>query len=96
MGTGQARTWTRVTLFSIELSTSARKSIKKFASKEQVLVYTVLETLKSNPTPPKSLKLRGRDGYRIRVGDLRIIYTVQRGKLIVLILDVGHRREIYR
>jgi mRNA interferase RelE/StbE len=85
-----------VTLFSIEISTSARKSIKKLSQKDQVLVFTVLETLKKNPTPPKSLKLRGRDGYRIRVGDLRIIYTVQRGKLIVLILDIGHRREIYR
>jgi mRNA interferase RelE/StbE len=85
-----------VTLFSIEISTSARKSIKKLSQKDQVLVFTVLETLKSNPTPPKSLKLRGRDGYRIRVGDLRIIYTARRGKLIVLILDIGHRREIYR
>ena len=85
-----------MTLFLIELSTSARKSVRKLSKKDQVLVYTVLETLQSNPTPPKSLKLRGRDGYRIRVGDLRIIYTVQRGKLLVLILDVGHRREIYR
>ena len=85
-----------MTLFLIELSTSARKSVRKLSKKDQVLVYTVLETLQSNPTPPKSLKLRGRDGYRIRVGDLRIIYTVQRGKLLVLILDVGHRRDIYR
>lgn len=85
-----------MTLFSIELSATARKSIKKLSNKDQILVFTVLETLKNNPTPPKSLKLRGREGYRIRVGDLRIIYTIQRGKLIVLILDVGHRREIYR
>ncbi len=85
-----------MTLFSIELSTSARKSLKKLSKRDQILVFTVLETLKSNPTPPKSLKLRGRDGYRLRVGDLRIIYTVQRGRLIILILDLGHRRDIYR
>jgi len=85
-----------VTLFSIELSTSARKSLKKLSKRDQILVFTVLETLKNNPTPPKSLKLRGRDGYRLRVGDLRIIYTVQRGRLIILILDLGHRRDIYR
>ena len=85
-----------MTLFTIELSTSARKSLKKLPEKEQILVFTVIETLKSNPTPPKSLKLRGRDGYRIRIGDLRLIYMIQRGKLIVLILDIGHRREIYR
>ncbi len=85
-----------MTLFSIELSTSARKSLKKLSKRDQILVFTVLETLKNNPTPPKSLKLRGRDGYRLRVGDLRIIYTVQRGRLIILILDLGHRRDIYR
>ena len=84
-----------MTLFTIKLSSSARKSLKKLSEKDQVLVFTVIETLKTNPTPPKSLKLHGRDGYRIRVGDLRIIYTIQRGKLVVLILDVGHRREIY-
>jgi mRNA interferase RelE/StbE len=85
-----------VTLFAIELTTTARKTLKKLSKKDQILVFTVLETLKTNPTPPKSLKLRGREGYRIRVGDLRIIYTIERGKLIVLILDLGHRREIYR
>lgn len=96
MGSGEARARISVTLFSIELSTSARKSLKKLQSKDQILVFTVLETLKTNPTPPKSLKLHGRDGYRIRIGDLRVIYTIQRGKLIILILDIGHRREIYR
>lgn len=85
-----------MTLFTIEISSSARKSLKKLSEKDQVLVFTVIETLKTNPTPPKSLKLRGREGYRIRIGELRIIYTIQRGKLIVLVLDVGHRREIYR
>jgi mRNA interferase RelE/StbE len=85
-----------VSLFTIELTATARKSIKKLSKKDQVLVYTVIEILKTNPTPPKSLKLHGRDGYRIRLGDLRLLYTIQRGKLLVLIIDVGHRREIYR
>lgn len=85
-----------MTLFAIELSTSARKSLKKLSRKDQELVFAVLETLKENPTPPKSLKLTGREGYRIRVGDLRVIYTLQRGRLIVLVLDIGHRREVYR
>jgi mRNA interferase RelE/StbE len=85
-----------VNLFSIELSHSARKGLKKLSKKDKELVFVVLETLKSNPTPPRSVKLQGRDGYRIRVGDLRVIYTFERGTLIVLVLDIGHRREIYR
>ena len=49
-----------------------------------------------NPIPPKAKKLSGRDGYRIRVGDYRIIYEIQKSVLVVLIIDIGHRREIYR
>ena len=96
MGTGKARARIGVTLFSIELTSTARKSLKKLSRKEQELVFAVLETLKENPPPPKALKLTGREGYRIRVGDLRVIYTLQRGRLIVLVLDIGHRREVYR
>jgi mRNA interferase RelE/StbE len=52
--------------------------------------------LADNPIPPKAKKLSGRDGYRIRVGDYRIIYEIQKNILVVLIIDIGHRREIYR
>ncbi len=85
-----------MTLFSISLTTSARKSLRKLSKKDQALIYAVLETLKVNPTPPKALKLTGREGYRLRVGDFRILYTFNRGELVVLVLDIGHRREIYR
>lgn len=85
-----------MTLFSISLTTSARKSLQKLPKKDQLLIFAVLETLKNNPTPPKALKLSGREGYRIRVGNFRILYTLNRGELLVLVLDVGHRREIYR
>jgi mRNA interferase RelE/StbE len=85
-----------VTLFSISLTTSARKSLQKLPKKDQLLIFAVLETLTNNPTPPKALKLSGREGYRIRVGNFRILYTLNRGELLVLVLDVGHRREIYR
>ena len=83
-------------IFTIVFTATARKSIKKLAKKDRELVYAVIETLALNPTPPKAKKLSGRDGYRIRIGDLRIIYTFHRGELVVLVLDVGHRREIYR
>lgn len=64
--------------------------------KDQIKVFTSLELLRENPLPPKALKLRGREGYRIRLGKLRIIYSFSRGKLIILIIDVDYRREIYR
>ena len=52
--------------------------------------------LADNPRPPGSIKLKGEDSYRIRVGDYRIIYTIQDDRLIVLVIEVGHRRDIYR
>lgn len=48
------------------------------------------------PRPPGALKLTGRPGWRIRVGDVRVIYEIDDEKRIVTILDIGHRRDIYR
>lgn len=54
-------------------------------------------TLACNPRPPGCLKMKGRDAlYRIRVGDFRIIYQIQDTVLVVLVLRIGNRREIYR
>jgi mRNA interferase RelE/StbE len=85
-----------LTLFEIELTSKARKSIKGLQAKDQIKVATALELLRENPLPPKALKLRGREGYRIRIGKLRVIYSFSRGKLIILVIDVDYRREIYR
>lgn len=53
--------------------------------------------LASNPRPPDCLKMQGGDGlYRVRVGDYRIIYEIQDAVLVVLIVQIGNRREIYR
>jgi len=49
------------------------------------------------PVPPDSVKLQGVDDlYRVRVGDYRILYQVQDAILVVLVVEIGHRREIYR
>jgi mRNA interferase RelE/StbE len=53
--------------------------------------------LASNPRPPGCVKLQGGDElYRVRAGDYRIIYQVQDKVLVVLVVQIGHRREIYR
>jgi mRNA interferase RelE/StbE len=49
-----------------------------------------------DPRRMGSIKMQGEDAYRVRVGDYRIIYTIQDEKLIVLVVDVGHRRDVYR
>ena len=53
-------------------------------------------SLENNPRPNNCRKLTGRDAWRIRVGDYRVIYEVNDSTKTVVVLHVGHRRDIYR
>ncbi len=56
-----------------------------------------LDSLAKNPRPPGCVKLQGGDDlYRVRVGDYRVVYTIQDTVLVVLVVEAGHRRDIYR
>jgi mRNA interferase RelE/StbE len=57
-----------------------------------------IDSLKKNPTPQgvKLLKGKGREAYRIRVGDYRILYQIEKDILTILVIKIGHRREVYR
>ena len=59
-------------------------------------IDSVLNTLKTNPFLGKPLKDRLKGKYSLRVGVYRIIYSIEKQELIIYILDIGHRREIYR
>ena len=63
---------------------------------DQLRIVGVIDLLGDNPLPPKALKLRGREGYRIRVGDYRILYTFDGKVMAVLIIKIGHRKDVYR
>jgi mRNA interferase RelE/StbE len=52
--------------------------------------------LRENPRPANCRKLTGRDGWRIRIGDYRVIYEINDAALSLTVLHVGHRREVYR
>jgi len=85
-----------VSRFSIELRALARKSLEKLEVKDQLRVYAAIELLSENPRPPLSVRIKGSEFLRVRVGDYRILYSINTGRLIILIIDIGHRREIYR
>ncbi|WP_394365405.1 type II toxin-antitoxin system RelE family toxin [Mucilaginibacter gotjawali] len=53
-------------------------------------------SLEKNPRPPGCKKLTGRKSWRIRVGDYRIIYNISDHLLQIMVIDIGHRKEIYR
>lgn len=82
--------------FVVRIEKTPRRFLKSLQISDKKRIDVALTLLAENPIPPKAKKLTGRDGYRIRVGDYRIIYEIQKNVLVVLIIDIGHRREIYR
>ena len=81
----------------IQIAPSAVRQLRKLPTSVQERIVGHIEDLAIEPRPRGSIKLQGEDDlYRIRVGDYRVIYTVKDEELIVLVLRVGHRREVYR
>ena len=83
--------------YTVDISTSAAKSIAKIEKKTRLRVIGAIELLAVDPRPPGVKLLRGGEHgrWRARVGDYRIIYTIADDRLIVLVLRVAHRREVY-
>ncbi|MGS1091684.1 MULTISPECIES: type II toxin-antitoxin system RelE family toxin [Corynebacterium] len=76
---------------------SAAKAIRKLDRSTARRLLDAIESLASDPRPPGSIQLKGGSGeFRIRVGDYRVVYGIHHDELVVLVLRVGHRREVYR
>ena len=73
------------------------RALKRQNKKYATQILDEIETLKSQPRPPGTTKLKGIDRtYRLRVGNFRIIYEIRDAELLVLVLKVGRRRDVYR
>ena len=96
MGTSTKRFEADLIHYQIIILPAAEKSLSKLPKKMQLRIQGVITTLASNPLPPVAKKLVGRDIYRLRVSDYRIIYSILENILTVKIISVGHRREVYR
>jgi len=82
--------------YSIEFVPSARRALRKLPLAIRTRIQVAIDELAESPFPPGVKKLHGEDGYRIRVGDYRLIYDVEHGRLTILVIRIGHRREVYR
>ncbi len=83
--------------YRIELKSSALKSLRKFPKDVRKRIGDKIDSLSENPRTPGFEKLSGKhDLYRVRAGNYRIIYTIQDDMLLVLVVEIGHRREIYQ
>ncbi len=82
--------------YSVEFSQRAVRQIDALEAKLRIRIIKKIEALSDNPRPPGVQKLAGSENdYRIRIGDYRVVYEVRDALLIVLVIKVAHRRQVY-
>jgi mRNA interferase RelE/StbE len=84
-----------VSEYRIELRPAAVRTLHKLDPPIRRRVQGAIALLAHDPRPPAARALKGRPGLRVRVGDYRIIYTVHDDVLLIVVVTLGHRREIY-
>ncbi len=82
--------------YTVDIHTPAKKSLSRLPENAQARIARSLLALAETPRPHGVVKLTGREAWRIRVGDYRVIYTIDGAQKEVVIYAIGHRREIYR
>jgi len=83
--------------YRITLAPPAARQLRKFDAQVRLRIQAALELLATEPRPPAAIRLVGGSGeWRVRTGDYRIIYEIEDDQLLVLVLRVGHRRDVYR
>jgi mRNA interferase RelE/StbE len=80
----------------IRLHPEAARAYRRLQGPMRTRVGDAIDALSADPRPRGAVKLAGRDDYRIRVGDHRIVYAVDDAERIVLVARIAHRREVYR
>ena len=82
--------------YRVSIRRKAQKQLGRIQEQHGERIISDAFALEDNPRPSGSRKLHGREEWRIRVGDYRVIYRIDDAAQEVLVLDIGHRRDIYR
>jgi mRNA interferase RelE/StbE len=82
--------------YRIILPKLVQKQLDRLPDEIVKRILARLVGLETNPRPSDVKKLKGRDAWRIRVGDYRVIYKIHDGELQVLVVTIGHRGDVYR
>ena len=82
--------------YKLLIKPSAAKELEAVPKKDRQRIVTKIRNLAVEPRPPGCEKLSGHDLYRVRQGNYRVLYSVQDADLTVVIITLGHRREVYR
>jgi len=84
-----------VASYRLFIKPSAAREIEAIPKKERLRIIRRIQDLSDDSRPPGCEKLSGQDKYRVRQGQYRIIYSVSEDELIVCVVKVGHRRDVY-
>ena len=82
--------------FDLVFKESVSKDLKEISKQDVQRILERIDALRDEPRPQGSVKLSGKEYYRVRQGNYRIIYAIQDSQLVVIVIKVGHRREVYR
>jgi mRNA interferase RelE/StbE len=83
--------------YVVTLAPSAARQLRKFDPRARRRSQAAIDLLSTDPRPPAATRLFGGAGeWRVRTGDYRIIYEIHDAELVVLVLRLGHRRQVYR
>ena len=82
--------------YEVVFRQSVAKDLRAIPAKDVARILNRIKALKDEPRPPGVEKLSGQQKYRIRQGVYRIIYEIKNSELIIVVVKIGHRREIYR
>jgi len=81
--------------YQVELRPAAIRALKNIDHQDRDRIRGAIALLSEDPRPPGAKALRNRPGFRVRVGDYRILYTIDDSVLIVAVITLGHRRDVY-
>ena len=82
--------------YRVEVTRSAIKALRRVNPADAARLRGAIAMLAEDPRPPASRPLRGRDGWRLRVGDYRVLYTIRDDVLLIVVVTLAHRSSAYR
>jgi mRNA interferase RelE/StbE len=83
--------------YRIEVSATAERQIRRLPRVDQIRVVRVIQALSADPRPLGCRKLSGHDDvFRVRIGRFRVLYSIEDRRLIIIVLKVGDRKDVYR
>ena len=82
--------------YKITFKKSVSKDLRKIPKKDVLRILEAIKALAEDPRPSQSKKLSGQEKYRLRQGNYRVLYSIEDDKLIIQVVKIGNRRDVYK